>query len=136
MLQLAGAVHTCTYGTSAVHACCRLTVWLPLLHRQVLCGGVTASMRTRRGDILSALLLPGRTESSYYAMQASKRCIAEGRVPDVVACLHDVERPLEQRIVREIFTPTDGSIQHLGETAGPFGNLRAFIIDPPGVFTS
>lgn len=43
--------------------------------------------------------------------------------------LHDVNRPMEQRIVQEIFTVLPGEtigIQSLGTIKGSFGDLAAF----------
>ncbi|KAI9097170.1 hypothetical protein DFS34DRAFT_649981 [Phlyctochytrium arcticum] len=64
---------------------------------------------------------PGRMEATYWAVNMAKRCLRDGHLKSVYIFLHDVNRPVEEKIVERILKVEDGTF--LGRMTGPFGDL-------------
>ncbi|GAB4821671.1 hypothetical protein N2152v2_008717 [Parachlorella kessleri] len=69
--------------------------------------------------------MPGRMQSAQLALNLAQRCLEQGKLQRVVIFLHDMNRPLEQRIGREVFG-ADPNLYYLGLMRGPLGNLAAW----------
>ena len=65
-------------------------------------------------------------EASYYSILNAEGCVLSGRRQRVSIFLHDIERPMEQRIIAEIFK-NNTNIQELGTIYGPAGGLAGFV---------
>ncbi|PSC72079.1 glucuronoxylan 4-O-methyltransferase 1-like [Micractinium conductrix] len=68
--------------------------------------------------------LPGRMESTFYAVSTARRCIEANEVEEVTIYLHDAQRPVEKQIIAELLTADD--IKPLGELPGKHGLLSGF----------
>jgi len=47
---------------------------------------------------------PGRMEAGYFAAEAAKRCVLSGELDAVYVFMHDSERDVEKRIIKEYFS--------------------------------
>jgi hypothetical protein len=54
----------------------------------------------------------------------ARRCLKEGALSSVYIFLHDVNRPLESKIIDRILVPTGG--MQIGYMNGPAGTLVGF----------
>lgn len=80
---------------------------------------------------------PARLESSYYALENARRCILERELDEVLLLLHDSQRPMEQRVVRELLLAPDITGETAVQTLGTIrdagmGDLAAFRVLPTG----
>ncbi|KAL0488706.1 hypothetical protein AKO1_015858 [Acrasis kona] len=67
---------------------------------------------------------PGRMESTYWSVDMAERCIVSGKLDTVHVFLHDVNRPLEKRIMNELLLKKGGA--YLGIISGNLGDLVGF----------
>ena len=64
-------------------------------------------------------------QSAQLALSIAQRSVQQCELQRVVIFLHDTNRPLEQRIGREVFGE-DPNMYYLGLMRGPLGNLAAW----------
>ncbi|GAB4821706.1 hypothetical protein N2152v2_008752 [Parachlorella kessleri] len=69
--------------------------------------------------------MPGRMQSAQLALEKAQRCVSEGRRQKVTVFMHDMERPLEQRIANELYNK-ERQMYFLGTMDGPGGQLSAW----------
>ena len=67
----------------------------------------------------------GRMQSAQLALTIAHRCVHQGKLQRVAIFLHDMNRPLEQRIGREVFG-ADRNMYYLGLMRGHWGSLAAW----------
>ena len=61
-------------------------------------------------------------QSAHLALEIARRCVASGRLAKAALFLHDVNRELEQRIIKEQFL-ADPLVYALGTMKGEAGDL-------------
>ncbi len=64
-------------------------------------------------------------QAAQLALDLARRCVSEGKLQKVVVFMHDMERPLEQRIADELYH-SEPRMFFLGNMDGAHGKLSAW----------
>lgn len=90
---------------------------------------VDSPMGWKKGD-----RQPGRFQPVYYAINMARRCVRDGKKPQVTIFVHDAQREVEEMLVRTYLVGDD--IRQVGQLNGRFGKLWGVIVTPPGALAA